>query len=51
MHEEVQCLRKMASEKQVVLLDYTVNGELDDLNKPLSHAALIKRYLENDWPV
>ncbi len=49
--EEVQSLRKIASERQVVLLDYTTNGDLDDLSTPLSHAALVKRFIENDWPV
>ena len=48
VQEEVQSLRKIASEKQVVLLDYTVNGNLDDLSTPLSHAALVKRLIEND---
>lgn len=49
--EEVQSLRKIASVRQVVLLDYTTNGDLDDLSTPLSHAALVKRFIENDWPV
>jgi hypothetical protein len=35
---------------EVVLLDYTVNGDVDDLSKPLSHAALIGRYAEGRWP-
>lgn len=46
---EVQSLRKIVSEKQVVLLDYTVNGDLDNLSTPLSHAALVKRYIEDEW--
>lgn len=48
---ELQRLREIASQKSVVLLDYTVNGDLEDLTTPLSHAALVKRYLEDDWPV
>jgi hypothetical protein len=47
----VASLRQIASEKTVVLLDYQTNGDLDDLKTPLSHAALVKRYLEYDWPV
>ncbi|MWA01079.1 hypothetical protein F8568_011955 [Actinomadura sp. LD22] len=35
---------------EVVLLDYTVNGDVDDLSKPLSHAALIGRFAEGRWP-
>ena len=49
--DEVQQLRKTASVKTVVLLDYTTNGDLDDLKTPLSHAALVKRHIDNDWPV
>jgi hypothetical protein len=35
---------------EVVLLDYTVNGDVDDLSKPLSHAALIGSFAEGRWP-
>lgn len=38
-------LRALAEDRGVVLLDYTTNGDLDDLSTPLSHAALIVRYL------
>ncbi len=51
VQDEVQQLRELASKKTVVLLDYTTNGDLDNLRTPLSHAALVKRYLEDDWPV
>lgn len=48
---EVNELSKIVIERNVVLLDYTVNGDLDDLKTPLSHAGLLKRYLDDDWPV
>ena len=51
VQDELKQLQTVASEKTVVLLDYTTNGDLDDLKTPLSHAALVKRYLEDDWPV
>lgn len=51
MQTELTQLRDLAGEHTVVLLDYTINGNLDDLRTPLSHAALIKKYLEDDWPV
>jgi hypothetical protein len=51
LQEHLAELRKMALDKTVVLLDYQTNGAVEDLSKPLSHAALIKRFLENDWPV
>lgn len=34
----------------VVLLDYTVNGDPDDLSSPLSHAALLGRHVAGDHP-
>ncbi len=43
-------LRKRATDGAVVLLDYTVNGDPDDLRRPLSHAALLARHLEDRWP-
>ena len=47
---EVEQLRALGRERDLVLLDYEINGDIDDLSKPLSHAALIKRYLEDAWP-
>jgi hypothetical protein len=43
-------LRRLAHEGEVVLLDYTTNGDVDDVSTPLSHAALIRHYLVGDWP-
>jgi hypothetical protein len=33
------------------LLDYTTNGDAEDLSSPLSQAQLIRRDLEGDWPL
>jgi hypothetical protein len=43
-------LRERAAEKVIVLLDYETNADLDDLSRPLSHASLIKAYIEDTWP-
>jgi hypothetical protein len=43
-------LKRQVAENTVVLLDYQTNCDLDDLSSPLSHAGLVKRYLEGDWP-
>jgi hypothetical protein len=48
--DEVAALRGRLAGRTVVLLDYETNGDVDDLSAPLSHAALVKRYLEGDWP-
>ncbi len=41
-------LRCLEAERPVVLLDYETNSDLEDVSRPLSHAGLIKRYLEGD---
>ncbi|WP_254549859.1 DUF6939 family protein [Catellatospora tritici] len=43
-------LRALAQAGSVVLLDYTVNGEVTDLATPLSHAALIRHHLTTTYP-
>jgi hypothetical protein len=40
-------LREVSRRGDVVLLDYTTNGDLADLGTPLSHAALIAAHLED----
>lgn len=43
---------KAASEegKTIVLLDYDTNADVDNAKKPLSHASLIKAYVEGIYP-
>lgn len=41
LRAEVARLHELARSEAVVLLDYTTNGDPDDLRTPLSHAALI----------
>lgn len=43
-------LREVAKAQGVVLLDYTTNGDVADLATPLSHAALVARFVGDDWP-
>jgi hypothetical protein len=50
LHALVSDLREMSARAEVVLLDFATNGNVDDLSSPLSHAHLIRRYLEGDWP-
>jgi hypothetical protein len=47
---EVKRLRDEVDRRPVVLLDYETNGDVEDLSRPLSHAALVKYYLEDRWP-
>lgn len=45
----VESLRGRSGES-IVLLDYETNGDVEDLSSPLSHAALVKLYVEGAWP-
>ena len=36
--------------KTIVLLDYDTNAEVENAKKPLSHASLIKAYVEGTYP-
>jgi hypothetical protein len=43
-------LQALERERTVIVLDYETNCDLANLARPLSHAGLIKRYLEGQWP-
>ena len=47
---QVARLRTEMASKAVVLLDYETNADVEDLSAPLSHAALVKLFLEGHWP-
>ena len=46
----IERLREASKTKTIVLLDYTTNCDIDDPTKPLSHAFLIKAYVEGLYP-
>jgi hypothetical protein len=50
LQDQVAELKRLAEEHMVVLLDYETNADVTDLLRPLSHASLVKRYVERDWP-
>ncbi len=43
-------LREASKTKTIVLLDYDTNADVEDVTKPLSHASLIKAYVEGIYP-
>lgn len=43
-------LRIMSQSRTIVLLDYETNADVDDPRKPLSHASLVKAYVEGNYP-
>jgi hypothetical protein len=50
LQDEVNLLRDILTKKNLVFLDYEVNSDIKDLSKPLSHAYLVKLYLQEEWP-
>ena len=46
----IERLREASRDKTIVLLDYNTNCDVDDSSKPLSHAYLIKAYVEGLYP-
>jgi hypothetical protein len=50
LQDEVAELRRLAG-KTVILRDYNTNCDVEDLSRPLSHAGLVKMYVEGEWPV
>ena len=43
-------LLKIAAKNELVLIDYETNGQVEFRDKPLSHAWLLKYFLENSYP-
>jgi hypothetical protein len=50
LQPEVNLLKEQVKSKRIILLDYETNADVENLAAPLSHAALVIRYLEDNWP-
>ena len=50
VYDIIERLRKASKTKTIVLLDYDTNADVDNAQKPLSHASLIKAYAEGICP-
>lgn len=48
--EEVNRLIEIALVQDLVLLDFDINQDIENISKPLSHASLIKRHIEQKHP-
>lgn len=46
----IERLREASKTKTIVLLDYDTNADVENAKKPLSHASLIKAYVEGVYP-
>jgi hypothetical protein len=47
---EVERLCAELRSRPVVLLDYETNADVNDLSRPLSHAALVAHFVSGTWP-
>ena len=43
----VRRMAEASKTKTIILLDYDTNDDIENASKPLSHASLIKRYVDN----
>lgn len=50
VHHVVERIREQNEKQDIVLLDYNTNIDFRDISKPLSHAGLVKLYIEGDYP-
>lgn len=46
----VNKIKEKSQKQDIVLLDYNTNIEFRDISKPLSHAGLVKLYIEGNYP-
>lgn len=50
VHRIIEKIKERAKESDIVLLDYNLNPDNRDITKPLSHAELVKMYIEGRYP-
>lgn len=48
--KEIELLVNIAKESDLVLLDYETNCDIENIKKPLSHASLIKKFIDKKYP-
>ena len=50
VHHVVERIKKQSKIHDIILLDYNTNIDFRDASKPLSHAGLVKLYIEGNYP-
>lgn len=50
VHDIVSRIAERAKTNDIIFLDYNTNIEFRDITSPLSHAGLIKLYIEGNYP-
>lgn len=48
--DTIELLKEKALRKDIILLDFGTNGDVENTKKPLSHAAIVKQFLEDKYP-
>ena len=46
----IERLKVASKDKTIILLDYDTNSDVENIKRPLSHASLIKAYVEGKYP-
>lgn len=50
VHHVVDRIKEQSKKQDIVFLDYNTNTDFRDISKPLSHAGLVKLYIEGNYP-
>lgn len=50
VHALVERIAERAKDHDIIFLDYNTNDDYRDLSSPLSHAGLVKLYIEGNYP-
>ena len=50
VHKVLMKIKEKSKETDIVLLDYNTNTDFRDITKPISHAGLVKAYIEDVYP-
>ena len=50
VHNIVERIKNKSETQDIVLLDYNTNIDFRDITKPISHAGLVKLYIEGNYP-
>jgi hypothetical protein len=50
VHHVVERIKEQSKIQDIVLLDYNTNIDFRDISKPMSHAGLVKLYIEGKYP-
>lgn len=50
VHRVLERIKEQSKKRDIVLLDYNTNIDFRDISKPLSHAGLVKLYIEGNYP-